>query len=507
MRSRTRVGISLVIGVLTFSLGVQGVRARVDTPSRPSPESDRAREQGEEATADPALVGRWSLPVHVGVVGIHAALFHTGEVLLWEEPHGGLGSRAKLLDPRNGHLTDVSIPYPRDAFCSGTSILPDGRLLVAGGLRPGTNDAPRATDLFDPITQRWSLTSPMAAPRYYPTLTALPDGTTLVLSGNHTVFGGETEDTVESYRPADGTWGTLPKSADVETAMYPRTLVLPDGRVLRAGPERLSRLFDPATNTWSDVAPMRFGNRFEGAAVLLPGLRRVMTSGGAVREDPAPWVVPTATAEELDLHAPSPSWRPAGSMHRARMYHELVLLADGTVLAVGGAARGLLYSEPVHEAELYDPATRTWRTMASQTAPRPYHSTALLLPDGRVLSAGSDFGPLADTVEIYSPPYLFRGPRPRIAQVPRAIGYGDRFSILTSRPSSISRVALIRPGAVTHSVNFDQRYVDLRFRRSGGRIHALAPGSANDAPPGWYMLVIVNRRGVPSAAEFVSVGR
>lgn len=454
---------------------------------------------------NPEDVGRWSLPMNVGVTGIHAVLLHTGEVLLWDEPHGRPGSKAKLFDPATGRVTDVTVPYRRDAFCSGTSVMPDGRLLVAGGVVPGTTAAPRAVDVFDPVSRTWAPTAQMAAARYYPSLVAMPDGTTLVLSGNHTVFGEDTVDTLESYSPAEGTWTTLADSASIASDMYPRTLVLPDGRVVRAGPEARTTVFDPATNTWSNAATMRFGNRYEGVAILLPGLTRVLTSGGSREVGPGPRVRPMASAEVIDFAKPNPSWERTGSMHRARLYHELVLLADGTVLAVGGAMIGLLYAGAVQEAELYDPATGRWTLMARQVAPRPYHSTALLLPDGRVLSAGSDFGPLANTVELYSPPYLFRGPRPRITSAPDSIGYGRSFRIRTPSPEAIARVALIRPGAVTHSVDFDQRFVDLGFGPGTEGLTARAPGSANLAPPGWYMLVVVDRRGVPSVATFVQL--
>jgi hypothetical protein len=142
--------------------------------------------------------------------------------------------------------------------------------------------------------------------------------------------------------------------------------------------------------------------------------------------------------------------------------------------------------------------------MAAQTAARTYHSTALLLPDGRVLSAGATSGlPEQTTVDIYSPPYLFKGPRPTISSVPGSAGYGQQLTISTPDASRISRVALIRPGAVTHSVNFDQRYVDLTFTRGSGTLTAAIPSSANTAPPGWYLVVIVDTQGIPSVGKFL----
>ena len=185
----------------------------------------------------------------------------------------------------------------------------------------------------------------------------------------------------------------------------------------------------------------------------------------------------------------------------------LVLLADGTVLMVGGN-QVMKYASPVEAAELYNPATGTWSVMASQVARRGYHSTAMLLPDGRVLSAGSDDFAKPDnseTVEIYSPPYLFNGPRPSITTVQSSVKYGAAMPITTPDAANITRVALIRPAAVTHANNFDQRYVDLSFTVGSGVINATAPLNSNYAPPGYYMLVIVNSSGVPSVMPFVRV--
>ena len=178
------------------------------------------------------------------------------------------------------------------------------------------------------------------------------------------------------------------------------------------------------------------------------------------------------------------------------------MLADGSVLAVGG---GLTpnFSNPVRTPELFNPDTRTWKDMAPQVAPRMYHSTTLLLPDGRVLSAGHDKGSYGTTVEIYSPPYLFKGARPTISSAPSSLGYGAGFSVGTPNAAGIDTVALVRPGSVTHGVDFDQRYVPMSFNASGGSLSVTAPPNGNTAPPGWYMLFLVSAAGIPSVASWV----
>jgi hypothetical protein len=174
------------------------------------------------------------------------------------------------------------------------------------------------------------------------------------------------------------------------------------------------------------------------------------------------------------------------------------------VLVVGGGGGGGQYTNPVLAPELYDPKTGQWTVMASQAIQRTYHSTAVLLPDGRVLSSGSDNGASTEhTYEIFSPPYLFNGARPVIQAAPASIGYGSSFTITTADASTITRVALIRPSATTHADNMDQRYVDLTFTTGSGTIQATAPANGNLAPPGYYMLVIVNANGVPSVMPFL----
>jgi len=135
-----------------------------------------------------------------------------------------------------------------------------------------------------------------------------------------------------------------------------------------------------------------------------------------------------------------------------------------------------------------------------------YHSTAVLLPDGRVLSAGESYGNLKQTGEIFSPPYLFKGARPAISGAPATLGYGHAFTIGSPDAHDVKRVALVKAAAVTHSNNFDQRYVDCTFSARGGKLHPTAPRNGNHAPPGWHMLFLVNAAGVPSIAHWVRVG-
>jgi hypothetical protein len=231
---------------------------------------------------------------------------------------------------------------------------------------------------------------------------------------------------------------------------------------------------------------------------LLPGQEKILVAGGSPSKLNGGGSA-TSTAEIIDMSAATPTWSYTGAMANARYNENLVLLADGTVLAVGGGGGGGAYTNPVLPAELYNPTTGQWSVMASQAIQRTYHSTAMLLPDGRVLSTGSDNSDNTQlTYEIYSPPYLFKGARPRIKSAPTSLTYGATFNISTPDASSITRVALLRPSATTHANDFDQRYVDLTFTVGRGYIQATSPATGSIAPPGYYMLVIVSSNGVPS---------
>ena len=458
------------------------------------------------AEADPANTGAWSAPFEMGGVAIHSTLMRNGEVLIFEYVEGEVGvdrtSRVRVWNPATGQARDANLGYDRDVFCAGHNVLPDGRVLVSGGhdFTTAKRQDPvgvAESDIYDPISRTWSPTPPLGQKRWYPTNVGLGNGQTLV-------FGGQEDpevwaDTVDSYDPATNTMTRLPDSATTLNNNYPRMHLMPNGKIIKSGTGRMSRYFDPQTNQWSDIAPMLYGNRTQGASVLLPGLDEVMMIGGRSG------TTATETVEILDTSAAQPQWRYTTPMHFPRIHPNAVTLPDGQVLVVGGGAAGK-YDGPVTAAELYNPVTETWTVMESQLAGRMYHATALLLPDGRVLSAGQDSGGYATMGEIFSPPYLFKGPRPTISSAPGSTGYGQSFSFTSPEAADISKVALIRPGSVTHTVDSEQRYVGLDFTTSGSTITATSPPNANTAPPGYYMLFAIDSQGVPSVAEWVRVG-
>jgi len=297
-------------------------------------------------------------------------------------------------------------------------------------------------------------------------------------------------------------------SALLRIAYYSKLFLAPNGKVFLAGPERLSRyLRTGGTGSWEDVgfcnAPV---TRTYGSAVMYaPG--KVLYAGGGL---------PTAlkTAEIIDLTTTSPRWVLTAPMAFARRHLNLTLLPDGTVLATGGTADRNSLARAVYTPELWDPQRGAWTKLADAQKPRLYHSTALLLADGRVLTAGGneDSGGInVFETEIFSPPYLLKGARPSISRVTtpsggttNAVNLAGSLHVITAQAPDIRRVTLIGLSSVTHTANMGQRFIELSFARaSADTLTVQFPSNPHVCPPGWYMLFVLNSNGVPSRAAMI----
>jgi hypothetical protein len=448
----------------------------------------------------PDLVGQWGAGFDIGTVAVNMVMLRTGKVLMFSGSYA-FSAPERVWDPATGAMTLVPNPF-YNLFCAGQAQLPDGTILVAGGHDPAGLGAANA-NIFDSVSETWSPLPNMSFRRWYPTITGLPDGRMLVTSGAQTCLTCFA-DVPEIFDPVTRKFSPL-TSARLSIDYYPFMFVLPDGRVLSTGSNESAyetRTLNVSTGAWSMIDPVVKDGH--SAVMYRPG--KILKTGTAADSGTTGLAAPTAYV--LDMTQPSPSWRQVASMKFPRAFQNMTLLPDGDVLVTGGgtALDGYDVSKGVLTAELWSPPTETFKPLSTASFARLYHSTALLLPDGRVLIAGSgNDGPAVNQTraELYSPPYLFKGTRPAISGAPDLIQYGSSFIVQTPDAASIASVALIRPGAVTHGFDQDQRFMNLSFTAGTGSLTIQAPADANLAPPGYYMLFLVNASGVPSIASFV----
>jgi hypothetical protein len=539
-----------------------------------SPRWRRAMRQ-VHATARAAAVaepldgaGRWTEQFDIPVFAINAILLPTGKVLWFAYPNnpdrpGGPRDEANawLWDPSRGTGAaafkqvdppiDPATGKPVNIWCAGNSLLADGRVLVTGGnlKYPTVPPASAYKGLdhvytFDPFTETWTRQPDMQDGRWYPSQLLMPDGRTLIMSGLDSSGQGSKNADLELFTPSASMngvgsvtyFGDQPSVGDY----YPHLFWMPSGRALIAGPFTndswwLNPPGNPPTLSWSNVTAFS-QDRVWGTAVLVPGgpdgSHEVVQLGGTDR----PLGDAVASAELFDER--TNAWVPKTSgefaMKHPRGHHNTVLLPDGTMVTIGGGwgtrsvgpngAPNQWAASSFHlTTELWDPATRTWRLGPPQREYRTYHSTAVLLPDGRVVSAGDDYNGrfgdsrdfTQDSAEIYEPPYLFDGdqpaPRPAVTAAPGLMTWGGTYQIGVARAPgttrNVTRAVLVAPSATTHAVDMNQRYVPLEVTgASADALTVRAPATPNIALPGWYMLFVLDDNGTPSTAAWVRMG-
>jgi hypothetical protein len=550
------------------------------TPRRRRASQARVRRADARARAslDAPLdaVGRWEdATVDLPTFAINAVMLPTGKVAFWGRPPLIDGTRENqsqfwLWDPVSKQLSRHDAPKidldgdgtpetPAPIFCSGQSLLADGELFIAGGnlgnprSLGGTTENWRGLDrayTFDPWTLTWTEQPRPRHGRWYPSQVELADGRIAILAGYNETGDGTKNIEMEVFTPAAtrGSVGQLTyyPAGDRDTAFYPHLFTMPGGKVLLGGPDKHdSGLLDPlllgdqnATpgSAWTTFAPTKV-DRVGGNAILWPqgasGDTRVTLLGGYYYTPDGGDA--TADTETFDTADPQLGWTLNGAgipaMNVGRSYGNLVQLPDGELVAVGGGAglrddTGTNYTagdSRLKQVELLRPGVdAAWRLGPPQRKWRAYHSTAMLLPDGRILSAGDDYwylgtearpqgGDPMDVGEIYSPPYLFDGdhlaPRPVIDSAPDAVPYGSTFGVAVSGREA-GRAVLVAPAATTHGADMNQRVVDLGTVQlhPGRGLDVRAPVGPDVAPPGYYMLFILDDAGTPSVARWVRLG-
>ncbi|WP_249384154.1 galactose oxidase-like domain-containing protein [Chitinivorax sp. B] len=503
----------------------------------------------ERSSTVPSESGQWSAPIELGgVVASSATLLPNGKILFWSgtgthsfHQTGVYNTYTGTFDPATLQVSIKNEFTGHEMFCPGSVMTADGRVLVVGG----GGDLPIRNHVtsYDYLSGRWYREANLAIPRWYNSATILGDGSVFSIGGDGA--GGaeyaDKEKSAEIWTPSTlgtggvtgGSWRYLPNTGEPEWTggegaarhqYYRKVYLSTAGKLLELAPSPIMRWHSTAGDGATTVAARRMDadnpgmvdGYAQGGTTVYFEQDRVLLAGGAAAfgdEDPS--------KVEADVPAYNKSYivdlatgkaSSTSPMHFPRYQANGVVLPDGQVMVVGGVSRSLLFNDQkaLMAPELYNPTSQRWSVLAPMNKPRIYHSTAVLLPDGRVWAAGGgQCGTCSvnqTNAEIYSPPYLFiNGIRPSITAAPQEVKYGNGFQVNVSSDTNIDRFVLIRLGVTTHITNTDQRLVKLSHVGGNGTFTLAAPQNGNVAPPGYYMLFAINGRGQPSIAKMVRV--
>ncbi len=465
-------------------------------------------------------LGAWGPVIAWPYIPVSATNLPDGRILAWASnqrdafPAGPEYTYAGVWDPRTGQHQEI--PHTQhDMFCAHNVVLEDGRVFVTGG-----RNTVATTSMFDYRTNTWALDTPMARGRWYPTTIALPNGQVLTALGSG---GGNTP---ELWTPGQG-WRDLYginlypllTPGGFEVRWWPYLHITPQGSLFHAGPTNHMNSIDVTGRGKLKALGQRLADDWypKHASPVVYDEGKVLISGGApMASGTANSSGTTTQAVTIDFNGESPQVTPVDAMAHPRRYHNAVTLPTGAVFVVGGNTSGIKFSDEgtVLTPEIWYPETGTWHEMADMAIPRNYHSIALLLPDGRVLSAGG--GLCGDCTanhqdgQIFSPPYLFNADgsdasRPVISSAPDTIWHGQAFIVHTS--TAIQKFSLIKMSSTTHGLNTDQRYLKVPFTSiANGQYRLAAHDNPNVLTPGYYMLFAIDTQGVPSEAKVLQVG-
>ena len=492
-----------------------GAPPRVGTQSTSSRETAMA----VPASNDPRHIGRFGAAFGWPLIPLHAALLPDGRVLSYgTDERGQQGGELSyaVWDPALGTASDAHVLFPNttgtDVFCSGQIVVPrTGEVLLTGGdrmINGARNYSSADVNFFDYLTDslRKSAQS-LAQPRWYPTVTTLIDGRVLVTGGRDDKTSTSAIATPELYDPDSGwhslTGATHNAAYGTGNWYYPRAWTAPNGRVFVAAAGGRTFFVDPSGNGSIAETPLALapGGYWHPAVMVQPG--RILSIRHGAR------------AQVVDLNMATPTASDTGALSQDRIWSSATVMADGSVLVSGGSTADNQPVNVAYHTELWNPSTGTWTIGASASRMRLYHSISLLLPDGRVLTAGGGApGPVTNlNGEIYEPPYLFKSDgsgtlatRPTIQSAPLQVAWGTSFNVQVQSATAVSKVALIKSGSATHSFDFDQRYLTPTFTQSAGVVSVQAPPTAALAPPGNYLLFVFDGSGVPSVAKIIRLG-
>lgn len=449
------------------------------------------------------------------MIPIHMALDSKGRVVSYGTNRDGQQTGRfvyDVWDPSGsagvGHST-LQNTTQTDLFCSLQLNRPDtGDMVLFGGDvwngRSTSTVGNADINLYNAGNSTLSSLPGMNLARWYATGTTLVDGSFYIQGGKD---GGERQP--ERWSP-EGESELLPINTSDLNWWYPRNWLIPDGRIFGVDVNGQMYAVDQGLENMTRLGSLPARPDTGSPAVMFaPG--QVLYVIGSTRQ-----------AFVIDTSGPTPVVTEIARTNRHREWGNLTLLPDGKVLATGGSSTPVVGSFPgsldqisniALEAELWDPSTRQWTLLPAASTPRLYHSTAVLLPDGRVLTGGGGApGPLSNTnAEIYRPGYLYTGntqasQRPTVRSLSNSTaGAGDSVNVSVTHTRPIDRITLVKTGSATHSFDMEQRFVELEFTGSNGNLTAELPDNPAVIPPGFYHVFALDDLGVPSVAQSLRI--
>jgi len=475
-------------------------------------------------STNPSVVGEWGPTIGFPLVPVAIALIPGDKLLVWsadsefnfDSSNDEQYTQTAILNLANGQVSASTVSNTaHDMFCPGVSILPDGDVIVTGGI--GDTD----TSIYDPATNSWTAGPQMNIGRGYQGQTTLPDGQVFVLGGSWSgAVGGKLG---EIYSPT-ANWRELPDvpatpiyTADSEGAYRADNhgwfIATSGDRIFQAGPsEEMHWITTTGAGSITDAAPRgSSGDEMNGNAVLYD-INKIFTVGGAPDYDNSD---ATNVANVVDISGSTPTVTPTASMNYARAFANSVVLPTGQIFTVGGQTFAVPFSDETSDLypEMWDPTSGQWTVMAEEAEPRNYHSAAVLLPDGTVFSGGGGLCGACATNhpdgQIFYPPYLFNADgslrtRPTISSAPSAAQTGQTISVTTG--GAVQSFVLVRYGEATHTVDNDQRRIPLSIVSSSGDTYQMTiPSDPGIALPGPYMLFAIDANGTPSVSATIDI--
>lgn len=429
-------------------------------------------------------------------------------------PSGPEFTYAATWDPATGQFQEFNHPT-HDMFCGALVMLPDGRVLVNGGRATTVRSS-----IFDWRVNTWTRTPDMNDPRWYNTSIALPNGRVWTVSGSGGSNTAERWDQASGWSRLTGIgWSAVTAEPGYINIWHPFLLLAPDGRLIHFGPtDTMHWVSGEGSGSMSNTGTVVPGTHYpkEGAWVMYDEGRILVAGGGAntTQSNSGDGTTGTSTtvAYTVDVRSGTPVVTPTSPMRYARQFANAVVLPNGEVMVMGGNTSGLKFNDTgsVLIPEIWNPQTGQWREVASASVPRNYHSLALLLPDGRVMSGGGGLGGGDHRdAQLYTPATLFNpdgspATRPVLDTTPEAIGVATTFTV-TGTPG-IQKFSFIKLSSITHSVNTDLRYLSLPFTEtSPGTYQITAHASLNVMTPGYWMLFGLNAAGAHSVSKTILV--